>query len=173
MIRYVCVVTAIGLLLSGCRYAPHELGFTSKEWQALSRSEQQRIHQRSLRQPKKLLMPDETVYYQKVHVSLLKGYARFGKARASFPFEPTVVTLKDHQCRHVMLKHKAKKTALSMCYQHGVILLDPSQWNANHQPASVYFYQTPFWQQGFTYHHVTSKGVAYLSKTSIRIKGER
>ena len=168
----VALISISVLLLTGCVSAPSRLGFSEKQWQAMSKTRRQevmaghdQIEKRAPLMKRKFKGPGVLVY-------LAQGTAMMPPFLKAYPYETLKFKMKVGQCRSVRLSSidTNHHTNLTVCYNGMTLLMDPSRYDPTKSSGTLRFDYNPIWKRGFTYSNVVSAGYVRLKGASVTIK---
>ena len=174
MLRQVVValVSISVLLLAGCASTPSRLGFSEKQWKAMSEVRRQevisghdQIKQRPPSMKRKYNGSDILVY-------LAQGTAMMPPFVKAYQYQTVKFTLNVGKCRSIRLNSidTNHHTNLKVCYNGMTLLMDPSRYDPTKSSGTLRFDYNPIWKRGFTYSNVVSAGYVRLKDASVTIK---
>lgn len=165
-------VAASLLLLAGCVVGPESLGVSPQSWQRYSKVQRQKLivgyHDVArLSQPGRVQSDGDML-----QVALAHGAVMMPPFVKRCSYMPVIFTVPEGVCRSVVLRNSKlkKQVVMGVCYQNGILLLDPSRYDVNKRLGSIRFYKSPLWRRGFSYRSVHSTGFVRLQGATITIR---
>lgn len=175
MLRQCFFCLSLVLFLAGCAPSPQKMGMSSAQWQAMNADQQEvrRDDYQKLQQWQEQAEAQMTLYAASpIAVSLQSGKVMMPPFEQPLPFEKADVDLSSGQCKNLKLKNPDSWSSVKihLCYNGLRLAVDPSRYDFNDREGTLFFYNNPLWQQGFTYKNVSSRGYARLQQAELTIK---
>lgn len=175
MLRQCFFCIGLLVLLVGCAPSPQKMGMSPAQWQAMNPEQQQarRDDYEKVQQWQSQAETQMTLYEASpIMVSLQNGKVMMPPFEQAFAFEKADIDLFSGQCKNLKLKNPQSWSSVKihLCYNGLRLAVDPSRYDFNDREGTLFFYNNPLWQQGFTYENVSSRGYARLQQTDLTIK---
>ncbi len=163
------------LLLAACAPSPRQLGLSNQQWQAMTVEQQQQL-QADYAKTQRWFADNDTRLqaYQAapIDVTLQRGEAMMPPFQHPIAIAPISARFYSGQCKNLRLHspESGSQVKLKACYNGLRLALDPSSWQFSQRQGTLFFYQNPLWESGFTYVDVNSRGYVRLQEADIQIK---
>lgn len=176
-------ILSVSASLTACSVNPNMMGMSSEDWHKLTPKEhKERVANyykvRNQRLGHELELGNAT------HKHYLKVGMKSGKImrppyKRAYSFYPLTFTIAQNSCQDVpvMLKGAGKEdstgfyqqASFRVCYEDSALLLDPSAYDQDKAMGSLRLQRSPIWYRGFTYHDVSSDGIAHLKNVDVTV----
>ena len=168
------------LTLTACVVSPQHLGFSKAEWEGLGKDKQAELR-RNYKQldAAKERSPGEDENADKdnkntaaITVSISDGKVMMPPFTEAYAFDSVSFRMEEGRCQQVLLKQKddgKHQVKMKVCFEKGVLLLDPSRYDAEKGDSSAQLYRSPLWHNGFSYSPINSSGYVRLQDVTIKI----
>lgn len=169
------LVIFIFFVLTACStFTPETIGISSSEWNNYSPAKQQEIinNHNDLVNSARLEAP-ETSNNSCLQVNISDGAALMPPFTAEYPYYPASIKLADGTCKTVILTAKEegdRQITMCACYFNNALFLDPSLYEKDKKFGSIRMRYSSLWDDGFTYHKVTSSGYVHLQDATVTVK---
>lgn len=168
--RFVILIFAM-LCLVGCAVSPHTLGISNKQWDQYSEAQQQNLVA-NYEQIQASDLNANIDYNNFLVVGIKGGTAMMPPFTASYRYNPVKFTIPAGTCEIVTLHSVigVSSVDLTACFKNKVLYMDPSRYELNKKLGSIKFHALPLWNNGFSYHNISSSGYTRLRNVTVTIK---
>ena len=170
--------------LTACMVSPQYLGFSKAEWESMDSEKRAQVIRsyRELHSTKQVVTTENPALAEEqntapsnrvINVLIARGKAMMPPFTESYAYQPVAFRIQQGSCRQVLLEEVGGKHKVEMqvCFQKGVLLLDPSHYDSAKVDSSARLYRSPLWRSGFNYMHINTSGYVRLRDATIRIHG--
>lgn len=161
------------LLLVSCAGEKEMLGMSSKKWSQIDETKREELlanYSKIQNLQKKQIAKSSS----RLNVKVYGGTVLMQPDLVDRKYKPLTFTLLDGTCHDTKIEDalhdEGKSTSLIACYLDNILYIDPTRYDLDKPFGTVTLYSSPFWEDGFSYHNVSTYGYAKLKNSTIEIK---